>query len=126
MRIATWNILSGRSPGEEAVDEGRFADAVRSLGADLLGLQEVDRAQPRSGNLDLTAVAAEAMGAREWMFAPALTGTPDSWRGATGREAAGRADVRRRVPQPLPASRPGTSSRCHPRPCPCPTDGRAT
>ena len=88
MRIATWNILSGRSPGEEAVDEGRFADAVRSLDADLLGLQEVDRAQPRSGNLDLTAVAAEAMGAREWMFAPALTGTPDSWRGATGREAA--------------------------------------
>jgi endonuclease/exonuclease/phosphatase family metal-dependent hydrolase len=88
VRIATWNILSGRSPGEEAVDEGRFADAVRSLGADLLGLQEVDRAQPRSGHLDLTAVAAEAMGAREWMFAPALTGTPDSWRWATGREAA--------------------------------------
>ena len=79
MRIATWNILSGRAPTAEQVDEARFADAVRSLGADLLGLQEVDRAQPRSGNLDLTAVAAEAMGAREWMFAPALTGTPDSW-----------------------------------------------
>jgi endonuclease/exonuclease/phosphatase family metal-dependent hydrolase len=87
VRIATWNILSGRSPGEDAVDEGRFAEAVRSLDVDVLGLQEVDRSQPRSGKLDLTTVAAEAMGARQWMFAPALAGTPGSWRGATGREA---------------------------------------
>ena len=87
VRIATWNILSGRTPGESGVDEARFVAAVRSLDADLLGLQEVDRSQPRSGYLDLTGLAAEAMGAREWMYAPALTGPPGSWRGATGREA---------------------------------------
>ncbi len=87
MRIATWNVLSGRTPGEESVDRGRFAGAVRSLDADLLGLQEVDRAQPRSAHLDLAAVAAEAMGAWHWMFAPALAGTPGGWRGARGTEA---------------------------------------
>ncbi len=86
MRIATWNILSGRTPGESTVDERRFGDAVATLGADLLGLQEVDRAQQRSGGLDLTEVAAAAMGATHWMFAPALAGTPATWQGATGRE----------------------------------------
>lgn len=86
MRIATWNILSGRTPGESTVDERRFGDAVATLGADLMGLQEVDRAQQRSGGLDLTEVAAAAMGATHWMFAPALAGTPASWQGATGRE----------------------------------------
>ena len=87
MRIATFNVLSGRSPGEDRVDEARFRQAIGSLDADVLGLQEVDRRQPRSAGIDLTAVAADAMGAGEQVFAPALIGVPgDPWLAATGEE----------------------------------------
>jgi endonuclease/exonuclease/phosphatase family metal-dependent hydrolase len=86
MRIATFNILNGRVPGGE-VDEVRFADAIRSLDVDVLGLQEVDRNQPRSRHADLTRVAAAAMGAVESRFAAALSGTPGTtWSAPTGQE----------------------------------------
>ncbi|WP_205472361.1 endonuclease/exonuclease/phosphatase family protein [Nocardioides sp. SYSU D00038] len=87
MRLATFNILSGRSPVDDVVDEQRFADAITALDADLLGLQEVDRNQPRSQHADLTAIAAEAMGAPHHLFVAALTGTPGAtWSAATGEE----------------------------------------
>jgi endonuclease/exonuclease/phosphatase family metal-dependent hydrolase len=87
MRIATFNILSGRSPGDDNVDEHRFAEAVRALDADVLGLQEVDRNQPRSQHADLTAIAAEAMGATEHRFVAALSGLPGAtWSAATGED----------------------------------------
>jgi endonuclease/exonuclease/phosphatase family metal-dependent hydrolase len=86
MRIATFNILSGRSPGDDRVDEQRFAESVKRLDADLLGLQEVDRNQPRSQHADLTAIAAEAMGAVEHRFVAALHGTPAVWTASTGEE----------------------------------------
>src|SRR3954453_24080522 len=87
MRIATFNILSGRSPGDDQVHQGRYAEAVRHLDADLLGLQEVDRNQPRSQHADLTAIAAEAMGAPHHLFVAALSGTPGAtWSAATGDE----------------------------------------
>ena len=79
MRVATFNILNGRAPTESSVDEERYADAIASLDADVLALQEVDRNQPRSGGADLTALAAEAMGAVAHRFEPALWGTPGSW-----------------------------------------------
>jgi endonuclease/exonuclease/phosphatase family metal-dependent hydrolase len=85
MRLATFNILHGRSPADDRVDPSRLAAAVRELDADILGLQEVDRDQERSGRLDLTAVAAEAMGAQEHRFVAALSGTPGAtWTAATG------------------------------------------
>jgi endonuclease/exonuclease/phosphatase family metal-dependent hydrolase len=87
MRVATFNILSGRSPVDDQVDESRFAEAVRTLDADVLGLQEVDRNQPRSQHHDLTAGAAAAMGADEHRFVAALSGTPGAtWSAATGTE----------------------------------------
>jgi endonuclease/exonuclease/phosphatase family metal-dependent hydrolase len=87
VRIATFNILHGRSPSDDSVDVGRFEAAVRELDADLLGLQEVDRNQPRSQHSDLTATAAEAMGAVEHRFVAALAGTPGAtWLAATGEE----------------------------------------
>ncbi len=64
VRLATFNVLHGRSPRDGRVDLDRFASVVRALDADVLALQEVDRDQPRSHGADLTAVAAEAMGAR--------------------------------------------------------------
>lgn len=87
MRVATFNILHGRSPADDRVDIDRFASAVKTLDADVLALQEVDRNQPRSANADLTAVAAEAMGATEHQFVAALAGSPGAtWMAATGDE----------------------------------------
>ncbi|MGN6253132.1 MAG: endonuclease/exonuclease/phosphatase family protein [Marmoricola sp.] len=86
MRLATFNILNGRSLGDDHVVSARLAEAVRSLDADVLALQEVDRNQPRSDHADLTAVAAEAMGAPEHRFVAALTGSPATWMAADGTE----------------------------------------
>jgi endonuclease/exonuclease/phosphatase family metal-dependent hydrolase len=87
VRIATFNILHGRSPVDDRVDPDRFVGAVGTLDADVLCLQEVDRNQPRSLHSDLTAAAAEAMGAREHRFVAALSGTPGAtWLAATGEE----------------------------------------
>ena len=87
MRVATFNILHGRSPLDDRVDVSRFASAVRALDADVLALQEVDRNQPRSANADLTTVAAEAMDAVEHRFVAALSGSPGAtWMAATGEE----------------------------------------
>lgn len=86
MRLATFNILHGRSLGDGRVDLDRFADAVRRLDADVLALQEVDRAQPRSHGADLTAVAAEAMGAPHHRFVATLHGEPGVWAAATGED----------------------------------------
>ena len=83
MRVATFNVLHGMSLADGRVDAGRFAEAVRAVDADVLALQEVDRAQDRSHGLDLTAIAAEAMGATWHRFAPAVLGTPgQQWRAA--------------------------------------------
>ncbi|WP_375487534.1 endonuclease/exonuclease/phosphatase family protein [uncultured Jatrophihabitans sp.] len=83
MRVATFNISSGRA-GDGRTDTALLGDAVRTLDADLLSLQEVDRDQPRSGGADLTRVVAEAMGAAHHVFAPALFGTPGGrWTAAT-------------------------------------------
>lgn len=87
MRVATFNILHGRSPADDVVDVDRYAAAVASLDADVLALQEVDRNQPRSDHTDLTAVAAEAMGAPEHRFVAALAGSPGAtWMAADGQE----------------------------------------
>jgi endonuclease/exonuclease/phosphatase family metal-dependent hydrolase len=87
MRLATFNILHGRSPVDDRVDLDRYAAAVGSLDADVLALQEVDRYQARSAGADLTALAAEAMGAVEHRFVAALSGVPGAtWMAADGDE----------------------------------------
>jgi endonuclease/exonuclease/phosphatase family metal-dependent hydrolase len=87
MRVVTFNILNGRSPDRHDVDIATYADAIKSLDADILALQEVDRFQPRSGRADLTAVACEATGAEDHQFVAALAGTPGAtWTAATGEE----------------------------------------
>ncbi|MCT7658256.1 endonuclease/exonuclease/phosphatase family protein [Mycobacterium deserti] len=92
MRMATFNILHGRSVHDGNVQLDRLVDAVKELDADILALQEVDLDQPRSGNTDLTAVAAEAMGAVSHRFVAAISGTPGAtWMAATGREQPGTA-----------------------------------
>jgi endonuclease/exonuclease/phosphatase family metal-dependent hydrolase len=92
VRLATFNILHGHSPSDDTVDVARYAEAIKALDADVLALQEVDRDQPRSEHADLTAIAADAMGAVEHRFVAALAGTPGSaWVAATGDEQPGTA-----------------------------------
>src|SRR3954470_6303556 len=92
IRLATFNILHGRSVHDGAVHTDRFVDSIKQLDPDILALQEVDCDQPRSGNADLTAVAAEAMGAVSHRFVAAINGTPGAtWMAATGREQPGSA-----------------------------------
>ena len=92
MRIASFNILHGHSLADDRVDVDRLADGVKQLDADVLGLQEVDRDQPRSWGADLTGVAAEAMGAVDSQFVAALSGTPGgTWMAAAGDEQPGSA-----------------------------------
>jgi endonuclease/exonuclease/phosphatase family metal-dependent hydrolase len=92
MRIATFNILHGRSVHDGAVHRDRLVDAIRELDPDVLALQEVDLDQPRSGRADLTAVAADAMSAVSHRFVAAISGTPGAtWMAATGTEQPGTA-----------------------------------
>ncbi|WBB80805.1 endonuclease/exonuclease/phosphatase family protein [Micromonospora sp. WMMD882] len=76
MRLATFNLLHGRSLADGLVDPDRLTAAVTALDADVLALQEVDRDQSRSGHHDLTAIAARALHAPEHRFAAAVVGTP--------------------------------------------------
>jgi endonuclease/exonuclease/phosphatase family metal-dependent hydrolase len=80
VRVATSNLLSGRALPDGAVRTDDLVAAARLLDADVIGLQEVDRNQARSGNVDQARVVAETVGARDWRFVPALEGTPGgSW-----------------------------------------------
>jgi endonuclease/exonuclease/phosphatase family metal-dependent hydrolase len=76
VRLATFNLLSGRSLQDGRADAGALAAAVRTIDPDVLALQEVDRHQPRSGGVDQAEVAASAMGATEHRFVPLVRGTP--------------------------------------------------
>jgi endonuclease/exonuclease/phosphatase family metal-dependent hydrolase len=76
VRIATFNLLHGQCLADGSVDESALRAAAATIDADVVGLQEVDRAQPRSKLVDQTAAVAETLGAAHWRFVPALYGTP--------------------------------------------------
>jgi endonuclease/exonuclease/phosphatase family metal-dependent hydrolase len=64
---------------------------LRSIDADVVALQEVDREQDRSGGADQAAELASALGMRRW-YAPALLGPTSSkeeWRAAAGTDPGG-------------------------------------
>ena len=83
MRLASFNVLHGRSLADGQVSTECLAHACASLEADVLALQEIDRNQARSGGVDQTAAVAEAMGTGHWRFEPALIGEPGAtWRAA--------------------------------------------
>lgn len=89
MRLATFNLLHGRSLSDGTVVADRLHDAVQHLAADVVGLQEVDRGQSRSDARDLTREVARSMGADAWRFVPALVGTPGAtWRAAVDADHA--------------------------------------
>lgn len=102
VRLATYNLLhgmtvlggvpqparddAGRVVGPPLVEgDGPLRDAIAMLGADVIGLQEVDVDQPRSAGTHQVRSVAEAMGTDHWHFAPSVSGTPGEaeWAHAT-------------------------------------------
>lgn len=98
MRLATFNLLHGRSVADQTVDAGRLDAAIRQIDADVLCLQEVDHRQERSHRTDMTRAVAEAMDAPVWRFAPTLLGVPGgAWRRADPQDPVHRGDGRGRL-----------------------------
>jgi endonuclease/exonuclease/phosphatase family metal-dependent hydrolase len=86
LRLATFNLLHGVSLADGSVERAVLHQAASALDADVVGLQEVDRGQARSGGVDQAAVVAAALSAQAWRYVPVLLGTPDgnrSWSAAT-------------------------------------------
>jgi endonuclease/exonuclease/phosphatase family metal-dependent hydrolase len=93
IRLATYNILHGMpvlggraEPARDAdgrpldlpsvEDDAALRRAVAALDADVVGLQEVDVHQPRSGFTHQVRSVADALDAEHWYFAPTVVGTP--------------------------------------------------
>jgi endonuclease/exonuclease/phosphatase family metal-dependent hydrolase len=85
MRLASFNLMHGRTLSDGRIEPGRLAAAIARLDADVLGLQELDRGQPRTAGRDLTAEVAKATGAGEARFVATVAGVPgQDWEPATG------------------------------------------
>jgi endonuclease/exonuclease/phosphatase family metal-dependent hydrolase len=82
LRVATWNVRTcrTRNPDPDRVDLNGTAEVLRSIDADLVALQEIDRQQQRSGGADQARALGELLGMR-WWFHPALLGDGSSARG---------------------------------------------
>ncbi|UDY34674.1 endonuclease/exonuclease/phosphatase family protein [Dermatobacter hominis] len=71
MRVATFNVRHGQPPRSRRADHARLLDAVRTLDADVVALQELDRRTRRVGGVDQPLLIAEATGL-EVTFARAI------------------------------------------------------
>jgi len=64
-----------------AADQIKLGQAIQEIGADVLGIQEVDEILGRSGNVSQTRLVGDAMRTQHWGFAPVIIGEPGSkWR----------------------------------------------
>ena len=84
MRVTSWNLLHGMAippTNDPAADQKKLGQAIEAIGADVIGIQEVDERLQRSGNCSQTALVAETMRTEHWGFAPVMVGTPgEKWR----------------------------------------------
>ena len=84
MRVTSWNLLHGMAippSNDPAADQIKLGEAIGAMGADVIGIQEVDEQLARSGKASQTAVVAEAMSTQHWGFAPVMVGAPgEKWR----------------------------------------------
>lgn len=84
MKVGSANLLSGRSLADGLIDAGRLSAAAGLLDVDVLALQEVDRNQARSGQVDQAALVARVSGAVDGRYAASLEGTPGAgWTAST-------------------------------------------
>jgi len=82
MRIATWNLLHA-TPVIFAGNDVNLAQQARKIRADIIGVQEVDRQQPRSNHVHQLQDIAGGLALPYWVFAPAIIGTPgEQWQAA--------------------------------------------
>jgi endonuclease/exonuclease/phosphatase family metal-dependent hydrolase len=72
LRLVSFNAQHAVSHITAAVDNRQFADTLTRIAPDVLALQEVDRGARRSGEVDQAQIAADAVGAAAWAFAPAI------------------------------------------------------
>ena len=77
------NLASARDSQGRSLDAGRLRAALACLDVDVLAVQEIDVAQPRSHEVDQPAEVAAALGTPDWRFAAAVAGTPDPFRSWT-------------------------------------------
>lgn len=84
MRVTSWNLLHGMAippTNDLAADQQKLGEAIEAIGADLIGIQEVDEQLVRSGVVSQTQLVAEAMRTQHWGFAPVIIGEPGAkWR----------------------------------------------
>ena len=88
MKVTSWNLLHGARipPKDDELNPKQllldgFAHFSKDFKPDVMGLQEVDCNQVRSGNVNQVEVIADFLGAKYWAFAPSLMGTPGGqWR----------------------------------------------
>ncbi len=88
MKVTSWNLLHGArippkddEPNPKQLLLDGFAHFSKDFKPDVMGLQEVDCNQVRSGKVNQVEVIAEFLGAKYWAFAPSLIGTPGGqWR----------------------------------------------
>ena len=84
MRVTSWNLLHGMAippTNDLAADQQKLGEAIEAIGADVIGIQEVDEQLARSGGASQTAVVADAMRTQHWGFAPVMVGAPgEKWR----------------------------------------------
>ena len=79
MRVATWNLLHAM-PIIGAGAEPDLVQQAHKIRADIIGVQEVDRAQPRSNHVHQLQDIAVGLELPYWIFAPAVIGTPgEQW-----------------------------------------------
>jgi endonuclease/exonuclease/phosphatase family metal-dependent hydrolase len=81
MLVTSWNLLHGMAipPTNNLVaDQTKLGSAIESIGADVIGIQEVDEGLTRSGVVSQTRLVATAMRTQHWGFAPVIIGEPGS------------------------------------------------
>lgn len=84
MRVTSWNLLHGMAippTNDLAADQQKLGEAIEAIGADVIGIQEVDEQLVRSGVVSQTQLVAESMRTQHWGFAPVIIGEPGAkWR----------------------------------------------
>lgn len=84
LRITSWNLLNGRSLIDGRADAQTLKkgidDLIAEFSPDIIGIQEVDFDQIRSGRIHQAELIAQWMGAKDFRYHPTVLGTPgDIW-----------------------------------------------
>ena len=99
IRFATFNVLHGvpilgaSTTGQQPIagmplgDDALLKEAVRSINADVIGLQEIDVWQPRSAMVHQVESVAASLSAEHWLFAASVSGTPGEPGWTSGSDA---------------------------------------